>query len=101
MHGPGGGGGDKAFTKNVTGTCLQDGKCGERSLRQQKQNMQRQDTASLFGGTPSNLLELNHEGQREEDGHSWEFPARQARISSSGLEGAEHSEQRAYIPIGN
>lgn len=50
-------------------------------------------------GTPSNLLELNHEGQREEDGHSWEFPARQARISSSGVEGAEHSEQRAYIPI--
>lgn len=50
-------------------------------------------------GTPSHLLELNHEGQREGDGHSWEFPARQARISSSGLEGAVHSEEELTVQL--
>ena len=72
-----------------------DGYRGRHSGRKE-QNMQRLGTAWWFGGTRKGFVRAGPQGQGGEGGWWWEFPARWARTSSSFLEGASHSEPRAY-----
>ena len=62
--------------------------------KQKKQNVQRHGAAPLFG----ELQELNHEGQRGEEGKSWDFlPGRRGSAPQFPKEPRALSKERLQI----